>query len=114
MDDRVLTPVLHVEGGSTAPVQAITIGPGASLQETAEQLGVSLRITHRREPWTQAELERARLEAEVADLRMEYPAGDYPPPTHPTRQRRGGRLLSSCPTDPTAQVGQKTALEWEK
>jgi len=82
VDERVVIPVLHVEGGSTAPA-TLSVAAGSSLRAVADQLGVTLRITHRREPWTQAELDRGILEATIADLRAEFPAGDFPSPVHP-------------------------------
>lgn len=83
-DQRVLTTVMHVEGDSGESIPFIYIPPGTSLRELAEILGVTLRFEYRREPWTENELRRGDLEATIADLRQEFPAGDYPAPTHST------------------------------
>lgn len=80
-DERVLTTVLHVEGGGDV-VDHISISAPTSLNDLAGQLGVTFTTKYRREPWTQAELWRGDLEATVAELREEFPDGDYPLAQH--------------------------------
>jgi hypothetical protein len=81
-DQRLVTTVLHVDGvGGPAVVDCLNTSP-MSVGDVAELLGVTFRTEYRREPWTQAELDRGALESEVAKLRGEFPDGDYPVPTH--------------------------------
>lgn len=82
-DERIITTVLHVEGGRGEPMPPTYIDGSASLREIADQLGVTLRFEYRREPWTQAELDRGDFESRVATLREEFPDGNYPDPIHP-------------------------------
>lgn len=81
-DERVVTQVLHIDGG-TGDMGPHYIPPGTSVFDWATEQGVKFHFGSRREPWTQAELDRAELEATVADLRTEFPAGDFPSPMHP-------------------------------
>jgi len=83
LDERVVTPVLHIEGGDKVMDQPVYFPNGRALFEWAAEEGVTFRTEYRREPWTQAELSRGTLEARVAQLREEFPAGDFPAPMHP-------------------------------
>lgn len=80
-EQPITTTILHIEGGHAA-AGPLYIAPGTNLAELADRLGVSLRFERRREPFTQADLDRADLEATIAELRAEFPVGDYPAPSH--------------------------------
>lgn len=82
-DERVLTTVLHIDGGSGKALEHCYIAPGRSVFEWAAEQGVTWTTEYRREPWTQTELDRGKLESTVAQLREEFPDEDYPATTHP-------------------------------
>ncbi len=82
VDERVVTTVLHIDGGSP-DLGHHYIPPGKSVFEWAAEQGIRFHFDRRTEPWTQAELDRGHLERTVAELREEFPDGDYPSPIHP-------------------------------
>jgi hypothetical protein len=82
IDERVVTQVLYIDGGS-GDLGPHYLPPGASILDWAREHGVTFRLDHRTEPWTQAELDRGSLESRVAELREEFPGGDFPSPIHP-------------------------------
>jgi hypothetical protein len=82
-DERVVTPVLHIEGGNEVMEGPVYFADGRALFNWASKQGITFRTEYRREPWTEAELRRGDLESRVAILREEFPSGEYPPPMHP-------------------------------